>query len=83
MVGAVLVPARATQAAGTPEQTCQKGRYSVGAQYSACQQKVLAKFFAGAILRITIARRGGLEVPGEVHGHLAEAAGEGAGLDLR
>jgi hypothetical protein len=47
VAGALLVPARATQAAGTPEQTCQKGRYSVGAQYSACQQKVLAKFFTG------------------------------------
>jgi hypothetical protein len=47
VASASLVPARATQAAATPEQTCQKGRYSVGAQYSACQQKVLAKFFTG------------------------------------
>lgn len=47
MAGTLLVPARATRAAGTPEQTCQKGRYSVAAQYSACQQKVLAKFFTG------------------------------------
>jgi hypothetical protein len=46
VAGVCLVP-RATYAAGTPEQTCQKGRYSVGAQYSACQQKVLAKFFTG------------------------------------
>ncbi len=46
--GTLLVPARATHAAGTPEQTCQKGRYSAAAQYSACQLKALAKFFGGS-----------------------------------
>lgn len=33
--------------AGTLEQTCQKGRYDAAAKYSACQQKALAKLFAG------------------------------------
>ena len=33
VAGALLVPARATQAAGT-EQVCQKGRYSAAGLYS-------------------------------------------------
>jgi len=47
VAGTLLVPASATHAAGTPEQTCQQGLYRAAAQYSACQQKALAKFFGG------------------------------------
>ena len=41
---AMLLVSVTAQAAGTPEQTCQKGRYNAAAKYVACQQKVMAKF---------------------------------------
>jgi hypothetical protein len=47
VAGALLVPARATHAAGTPEQVCQNGRYAAAAQYGACQQKALGKYLGG------------------------------------
>jgi hypothetical protein len=47
VAGALLVPASATHAAGTPEQVCQNGRYAAAAQYGACQQKALGKYLGG------------------------------------
>lgn len=47
VAGVLLVPARASHAAGTAEQICHKGRYSAWGQYSACQQKALAKLSVG------------------------------------
>jgi hypothetical protein len=44
----LLFAVTATQAA-TPEQKCQRGRYAAAAQYAACQQKVLGKFFGDSI----------------------------------
>lgn len=44
---ALFLTSSAIHAAGTPEETCQKGRYAAAAKYSACQQKAMAKYFAG------------------------------------
>jgi len=48
VAAALLVAASAAHAKQTPEQKCQKGRYDAAAKYSACQQKVQAKWFGGA-----------------------------------
>jgi hypothetical protein len=37
---------RAADAAATPEQACQNGRYAAAAKYSACEQKAMGKFQA-------------------------------------
>ena len=43
---AMLIGASAAQAAD-PEQRCQRGRYAAAGKYIACQQQVMAAFFAG------------------------------------
>ena len=46
-VGIVLVLAHAAAAAGTPEQSCQKGRYAAAAKYLACEQRATGDQFGG------------------------------------
>jgi len=47
VAGALLVPARTTRAASTPEQICQEGRYAAAVKYAACHDKAMAMYFAG------------------------------------
>jgi hypothetical protein len=47
VAGALLVQASAAHAA-TPEEACQRERYTAAAKYSACEQKATGRVFAGA-----------------------------------
>lgn len=53
VAAALLVAARPAPAAD-PEAVCLKGRYDAAAKHSACQQKVMAKYFGGASLDDTL-----------------------------
>lgn len=46
--GVLLIGARVADAAGTPEEQCQQGRYAAAAKYAACEQKVMAIAHGGA-----------------------------------
>ena len=47
VVGALLLTASAVNAAATPEQACQNGRYAAAAKYAACEQKATGKYQIG------------------------------------
>lgn len=80
---AALVLLAGAASASTPEEQCQKGRYTASAKYEACQQKALAKRYSGGLSSTYDGASGKCSAKyAAVWAHLeAKAAGSGSSCD--